>query len=191
MKTFKIIIIAAALFFTTAMQAQVSVSVHLPSPPMWGPAGYSGIQYYYLPDVESYYDIQTSMFIYYSGGAWIRRASLPSRYRNYDLYGGYKVVMTGYHGNTPYTEFNHHKKLYARGYHGQQQKTIGAKPGKGNSNTGYNHNNNRGNQGVKHNNNNTNQGNHNTAKQGNHNQGNQGNNNKKNDQGHGNGKGKK
>ncbi len=133
MKTLKMIIIGIVLFIASAVQAQVIVNVNIGSPPPWGPVGYSDVRYYYLPDVEAYYDIQSSMFIYYSGVAWIHRTYLPTRYRGYDLYGGYKVVMTGYGGDAPYTNFKEYKKKYAKGYHGQAQKTIGEKPGKGNS----------------------------------------------------------
>jgi hypothetical protein len=131
MRTLKLIIIGCILFFTTLAQAQVSVNVHINAPPMWGPVGYTHVNYYYLPDVEAYYDVPASMFIYYEGGIWVHRAYLPSRYRNYDLYGGYKVVMTDYHGHTPYTEFKAHKMKYGKGYHGQSQRTIGERPGKG------------------------------------------------------------
>lgn len=122
-----------ALVLAGALQAQVAVNINIGSPPMWGPAGYSEVQYYYLPDVYSYYDVRSSMFIYQSGGKWIHRSYLPTRYRNYDLYQGYKVVMTDYHGNTPYTHFKTHKLKYAKGYRGPSQKNIGEKPGKGNS----------------------------------------------------------
>lgn len=134
MKTLKLIAIGIVLFLVCPVQAQVSVNVNIGSPPMWGPVGYSEVRYYYLPDVEAYYDVQSSMFIYYGGGVWIHRSYLPKRYRNYDLYGGYKVVMSDYKGNTPYTHFNEHKIKYAKGYRGQSQKNIGEKPGKGNSN---------------------------------------------------------
>ncbi|MCK9398836.1 MAG: hypothetical protein M0Q51_02425 [Bacteroidales bacterium] len=133
MKALKLIVIGMVLFLSGAVQAQVSVNVTIGSPPPWGPVGYTEVRYYYLPDVEAYYDVQSSMFIYYGGGAWIRRANLPGRYRNYDLYSGYKVVMTDYHGDTPYTHFKEHKTKYARGYHGPEQKTFGERPGKGNS----------------------------------------------------------
>jgi len=68
MKTLNILITGALLVLTIAVQAQVSVSVNIGSPPPWGPAGYTEVRYYYLPDVEAYYDVQTSMFIYYGGG---------------------------------------------------------------------------------------------------------------------------
>lgn len=132
MKTPKLLVIVMALFLAGTLQAQVAVNVNIGAPPMWGPAGYSGVQYYYLPDVESYYDVPSSMFIYQSGGVWIHRSYLPTRYRHYDLYNGYKVVMTGYHGNTPYVYYKEHKLKYAKGYRGPAQKNIGVKSGKGN-----------------------------------------------------------
>src|ERR1035437_7862584 len=133
MKTLRLVIVGMVLLLASAAQAQVSVNVNIGSPPPWGPAGYTEVRYYYLPDVEAYYDIQTSMFIYLGGGVWVHNASLPAQYRNYDLYNGYKVVMTDYRGDAPYTYYKEHKTKYAKGYHGQPQKTIGERPGKGNS----------------------------------------------------------
>lgn len=124
-----------ALFLAGTTQAQVSVNVNIGSPPMWGPVGYSNVQYYYLPDVEAYYDVPSAMFIYQSGGVWIHRTYLPVRYRNYDLYSGYKVVMTDYHGSQPYYHHSDYKVRYAKGYHGPAQKNIGERPEKGNSGT--------------------------------------------------------
>ncbi len=132
MKTSRLIEAGIILFLASAMQAQVSVSVNIGSPPMWGPAGYASVQYYYLPDVEAYYDVRSSMFIYFGGGAWIHRAYLPARYKGYDLYRGYKVVMPNYYGKTPYSHFKEHKMKYGKGYHGQEQRTIGERPGNGN-----------------------------------------------------------
>lgn len=122
------------LFISSASKAQVSVNINIGSPPEWGPVGYTEVRYYYLPDVEAYYDIQTSMFIYFGDGVWLHRAYLPGRYRNYDLYGGYKVVMTDYYGDAPYSNFKEYKMKYKKGYHGPSQKTIGEKPGKNKSN---------------------------------------------------------
>jgi hypothetical protein len=139
MKVLKLTIIGFVMFLASSVQSQVSVNINLPSPPLWGPAGYTHVRYYYLPDVEAYYDIQTSMFIYYGGGAWVHRANLPSRYRGYDLYGGYKVVMSDYRGNTPYIYFKGHKQKYGRGFHGNAQKTIGERPGKGNQGRNNSH----------------------------------------------------
>ena len=133
MKTFKLLAFGLFLLLAGSVQGQVSINVHLGTPPQWGPAGHSEARYYYLPDVESYYDVQASRFIYFDGRTWVHRTSLPGRYRNYDLYNGYKVVMTDYRGNRPYSYFRSHKMKYARGYRGQEQHSIGVRPGRGNN----------------------------------------------------------
>ena len=133
MKSAKFYVMGVMLLLSVTLKAQFSVNVTLGSPPMWGPAGYSQVRYYYLPDVEAYYDVQTSMFIYSTGGRWVHHKSLPYRYRNYDLYGGYKVVMNDYHGNSPYSNYREDRIKYARGYRGQEQRNIGERPGNRNS----------------------------------------------------------
>jgi hypothetical protein len=151
MKVLKLLITGLVLILAGTLQAQVSVNVTLPTPPPWGPVGYSEARYYYLPDVEAYYDVPSSMFIYNERGAWIHRSYLPGRYRNYDLYSGYKVVMSDYHGDTPYKDFKEHKMKYGRGYHREAQRTIGERPGRGNSgekmSRGVNHGNKEGGRG--------------------------------------------
>lgn len=144
MKSIKYLVLGIGLIFASEAHAQVSVNVNMGSPPQWGPVGYSGVQYYYLPDVEAYYDVRSSNFIYFSGGNWIHRKQLPNHYRNYDLYNGYKVVMTDYRGKAPYTYYKEHKSKYAKGYHGKYQKTNGYKPGKGNNKSNGNGNNKKG-----------------------------------------------
>ena len=135
MKTLKLIIIGTLLFFAaSSAQAQISVHLNLGVAPDWGPSGYSDVRYYYIPDVEAYYDISSSMFIYNNGVTWVHRSSLPSRYRNYDLYNGYKVPMSNYRGNTPYSNFRQNRVQYAKGYRGPEQHSIGQRPDRGNSN---------------------------------------------------------
>jgi hypothetical protein len=144
MKNLKLILIGTLLVLSGTAKAQVSVNVNIGSPPQWGPVGYTEVRYYYLPAVQAYYDVDAAMFIYYSRGKWVHRTYLPGRYRNYDLYNGYKVVMTDYRGNTPYTHFHDHKKKYYRGYRDGNQRTIGDRPGNGNSKS-RKHNGNNGN----------------------------------------------
>jgi len=127
MKTLKLIALVLFVFAFSLTQAQVSVSVTIGKPPLWGPIGYSNVEYYYLPDIEVYYDIRTSQFIYFFDGKWIRSRDLPRRYRNYDLYSGYKVVLRDYHGTRPYIYFKNHRTKYYKGYKGTPQRTIGKK----------------------------------------------------------------
>lgn len=137
MKTLKLIAVGMFLFVSSLIQSQVSVNVNIGAPPPWGPVGYPNVEFYYLPEIEVYYDIRASQFIYFHAGRWYRSRYLPPPYRNYDLYNGYKVVLRDYHGTRPYTYFNNHKSKYYKGYRGNPQKTIGKNPNyRGNKNRG-------------------------------------------------------
>lgn len=125
MKTLKLIAIGTFFLFANLTQAQVSVNVNVGTSPSWGPAGYSNVDYYYLPDVESYYEIRSEQFIYYDGTGWRRSKYLPRQYRNYDLYNGYKVVLNDYHGSSPYDNFESHRNAYHKGYRDGVQATNG------------------------------------------------------------------
>jgi len=125
MKTIKLVTLSLLFFIAGQVEAQVAVNVNIGTPPAWGPVGYTNVDYYYLPDVEAYYDIRASQFIYFGNGRWIRNAYLPGPYRNYDLYRGYKVVLTDYRGRSPYVNFKSHKVKYYKGYKGKPQKSIG------------------------------------------------------------------
>src|SRR5437773_10216660 len=120
----KIFFIATVFFALLTLaknsQAQVSigVNVNIGSQPVWGPVGYDYVEYYYLPDIECYYYVPTRQFIYLSGGNWVFSYSLPPRYRAYDLYTSYKIVV-----NEPkaYLHFNRDRARYVsyRGNHSQ------------------------------------------------------------------------
>jgi len=136
MKTMKFIIFGL-LLSASSIHAQVSVNVNIgtpppvvvvekprvvvASPPEWGPVGYDNVEYYYLPDIQVYYDIRQAQYIYFGNGNWIRSRSLPSYCSHYNLYNGYKVVLTDYHGHAPYTHFKTHKVKYYKGYKGGHQ----------------------------------------------------------------------
>ena len=121
------LLFAGFILMTLSSQAQVSVNVNIGTPPAWGPVGYAETRYYYLPDIEVYYDIPSARFIYFDGGGWIRAAYLPYRFRHYDLYGAYKVCLHDY-GPNPYIYYKKHKVKYYHGYRGPYQRTIGVRP---------------------------------------------------------------
>lgn len=87
-------VLVAAIFFSSYTEAQVRLNVNVNvGRPAWGlPGDYAG-DYYYLPEIDSYYDIPHRQFVYLSNGRWIIGAELPVVYRGYDLYRGYKVVV--------------------------------------------------------------------------------------------------
>jgi len=122
----KKIILATALFTAalitvnkTEAQVRFNLNVNIGSQPVWGPVGYDHVEYYYLPDIEAYYYVPRHQFVYLSGNRWIFSTSLPYRYRNYDLYSGYKVVINE---PRPYMHFDRDRSQYGRyrGDRGQQ-----------------------------------------------------------------------
>ncbi|MGX5689518.1 hypothetical protein [Arcticibacter tournemirensis] len=100
---------------------QVSINVNIGSQPLWGPVGYDHVDYYYLPDIESYYYVPTRKFIYLNNGRWIFSSGLPSAYRNYDLYNGYKVVINS---PKPYLNYTEHKVKYSKYKSNRSQAVI-------------------------------------------------------------------
>ena len=94
----------------TAAQVRVGVNINIGDQPRWRDPGYDYVEYYYLPDIQTYYYVPRHQFVYMSNGRWVFSASLPSRYRDYDLYSGYKVVV-----NRPnaYYYYNEHRRQYA------------------------------------------------------------------------------
>lgn len=117
MKNLKFLIVGITLFSLSVIHSQVSVNVNIGTPPVWGSSNSINARYYYLPDIESYYDINSSMFLYISPrGNWIRSRNLPRQYRNYDLYNAPKVVINNYFGATPYTYYKKHSPHYSKPY---------------------------------------------------------------------------
>lgn len=111
MKLLKIIAITSILLVSFSIQAQVSVNLNVGKPPVWGPV-VTTEEYYYLPDINSYYDIRQSQYVYLKRGNWVRSKSLPSRYSGYNLNTGNVVVISDYHGRSPYVHYKTHKVKY-------------------------------------------------------------------------------
>ncbi len=118
MKTVKLIIAGIFLFLFNLSFSQVSINVNIGTPVVRVPVQYSNVDYYYLPDVQAYYDIRASQYIYLNQGNWCRASYLPGPYRDYDLYRGRKVILNDYHGSRPYVYYNNHKAKYHNYYKG-------------------------------------------------------------------------
>jgi len=76
MKTFKkiSITIMTLMFFmvlsgigTATLQAQEGRFRN----PDWAPAYYPGVRYYYIPDIETFYDLSNQDFVYLDDGQWL------------------------------------------------------------------------------------------------------------------------
>ncbi len=110
-KYFLLASLALAALFPLKSSAQININVNFGAQPLWGPVGYERAEYYYLPDIETYYHVPSRQFIYLDNSNWLFASNPPSRYSNYNLYNGYKVVL-----NTPkpYLNFTNHKIKYAK-----------------------------------------------------------------------------
>lgn len=108
-----------SICFVTVSYSQISVNINLGSQPIWGPVGYDYVEYYYLPEVDAYYDVARQRFYYYQKGKLLYRSTLPARYSHYNLYNTYKVVINEHQ---PWRKYKDHKIKYAsyKGHYDQR-----------------------------------------------------------------------
>lgn len=121
MKKIHVFILFIGLVVSQNAIAQVSVNLNFGSPPVWAPVDRVETQYYYLPEVDAYYDVPQQRFIYLSNNVWIRSTALPSRYRSYNLNRARIIYLTDYRGNSPYVYHKEHKVKY---YTKKRSKTV-------------------------------------------------------------------
>ena len=121
MKLPKFLLAAIALiaFNTTQAQVKTSTTTTLPD---WGVAGQDNATYYYIPATETYYDIRNKEYVYMQDGKWVKNSAMPADYSDYDLYNGYKVVLTD--AKEPYANHYSLKAKYPKTYKGKSQATI-------------------------------------------------------------------
>jgi hypothetical protein len=114
-----LLFILAALFVVSAAPAQVSVHINIGNQPVWGPVGYDYAEYYYFPDVEMYYYVPAHRYYYFDRGRWVGVTTLPPRYRGFDVYHSYKVVIND---PAPYRHHAKYRDAYAefKGRHDQE-----------------------------------------------------------------------
>lgn len=96
------------------------------SPPDWAPNyDYAeGARYFYLPDIQVYYDVFTHQFVYWNGASWIYAADLPYFYEPYDLYSGYVVVLNR-GARTPWLYHRYYENHYPGGIYAPR-KNLGS-----------------------------------------------------------------
>lgn len=122
----KKLLFIAALFFgcltTKIADAQVGfhVSVNIGSQPAWGPVGYSHAEYYYMPDIDAYYDVPAHQYVYFENNVWVHNGNLPPRYANFDRYHSYKVVVNQ---RNPWERDGDFRNRYAA-YRGRRDQQI-------------------------------------------------------------------
>ena len=113
-------IIFGCLSFKAAdAQIRFNVGVNIGSQPEWGPVGYTHAEYYYMPDVDAYYDVPRHQYVYFENNAWVHAAVLPPRF-HFDPYHSYKVVVN------EHNPWEHHAEIRARyaNYRGRHDQQI-------------------------------------------------------------------
>jgi hypothetical protein len=118
----KQIVLAAIVLlscFGYSANAQVSVHFNVGLQPLWGPVGYDYVQYYYIPDIDAYYDVANQDYVYLDNGVWVTSSYLPPRYGNFDLYRAHKVVINE---SSPWLRHGEYRDRYYsyRGRHDQE-----------------------------------------------------------------------
>ncbi|GAB3582977.1 hypothetical protein [Hymenobacter daeguensis] len=103
-RTFYTVLLSALAL--TAAQAQVNVNVGRPA---WGPAVPQGTQFYYIPEIDGYYDLYAQQYIVYRGGQWVPVAVLDG----YDPYQFHPVVLD-YRGREPWVYVRANRARYPR-----------------------------------------------------------------------------
>lgn len=98
------------LFSSIAAQAQVQVSIGV-NAPVWGPTVGPGVQYYYIPEIDGYYDLYTQSYVYFDNGYWVSSPMLPPWYANYNPRYFHPVVVQ-YVGRQPWGYIRDHRAYY-------------------------------------------------------------------------------
>ena len=115
-----VMLISCLTFKNANAQLRISLGLNIGAQPDWGPVGYDHADYYYMPDVGAYYDVNAHQYIYLENNVWVHRPYLADRYRNYDLYHGYKVVVNGH---SPWMRDRYYRGHYA-GYRGRHDQAV-------------------------------------------------------------------
>lgn len=88
------------------------------TPPDWAPPydNPSGVQYYYIPDIECYFDVWHHEYVYMDNGSWVYSRELPPIYAGYDLWHSHIVVLD-YRVHRPWMHHELYANHYPRYYH--------------------------------------------------------------------------
>ena len=82
----------------------------------------TSLRYYFYPNLDAYFDIDTSEFVYKQEGKWIRNEYLSSSYRGYSAYNNYHVEILDYFGDTPFDNLAANRVSYPQDFKGRKAK---------------------------------------------------------------------
>ena len=100
---------AFAALAAPAAHAQVGVNAQF-GRPAWGPATPAGAQYYYVPEIDGYYDLQARNYLVQRNGRWLPVANV----QGYNP-ASFHPVVVDYRGRQPWSQYrDHHARYYGR-----------------------------------------------------------------------------
>jgi hypothetical protein len=117
---FVTLLLSGFLFKTANAQIEATMKMNIGIQPVWGPVGHNYVEYYYLPDIDVYYDVFNHQYVYMEDGKWIFAEALPSRFSSFDINTAYKVVLNE---RKPYRHADANRTKYAA-YKGQHDQPI-------------------------------------------------------------------
>jgi hypothetical protein len=100
MKSLKASALAAVMLLCVSLFTGCKVYNYGPSEPQtvyenpqWAPPYYQGARYYYLPDIETYYDLYSREFIFLNNAQWIYSPYISPYYSAFDLNNCFVIIV--------------------------------------------------------------------------------------------------
>lgn len=84
--------------------------------PEWASPYDDGVRYYYLPDIEAYYDLSNNNFVYLDNGHWVFSVNPPTIYAGFDLYNSFYISLN-FNVFQPWMHHQHYLFHYPRYYY--------------------------------------------------------------------------
>lgn len=79
------------------------------------------VRYFYYPNLQAYFDRETSTYLYTKNGEdWIESSKLPNALRGYSISNNKRVPIE-YNGDEPYELIKDHVKMYPANYSTKRQ----------------------------------------------------------------------
>lgn len=80
------------------------------------------IRYYYYPNLQAYYDLQTQLYLVQQKGVWLTTSFLEIQSRGYSLRNCFYVPLYDCLQEQPYLKIAEHQKMYPADYSGKRKR---------------------------------------------------------------------
>ncbi len=117
--------LSAMIFQSCASTFYVSNRPDIVRPPVWAPAYENAdlIHYYYLPDIQAYYDVYNQEYVYLEEGNWRFSAFLPNYYSGFNINNAFVIVLNS-QVHEPWMHHEIYESHYPRFYYQSSANTM-------------------------------------------------------------------